>query len=100
MYQPRDVECSGCQGISEVWVDSSTPKVFEGECPACGAVAALEKVLVTAPAVSFGGRSGAVQGSGFYATDYGKAGSDLVAGRAIEHTQRLHPSTKIKQKRR
>jgi predicted nucleic acid-binding Zn ribbon protein len=82
-----DVECETCEGIFQIFVESSHPRSFEGDCPDCGPGVSISRVYVKAPGISFGGRSGAVKGSGFYATDY--KDSDLVRGRAIEHARDL-----------
>lgn len=86
----RDYECSRCLRVMEI----ETPidhgaKPWYAECPACGALDYLERVWLSAPAVSFGGRSGAVRGSGFHSTDYSNPKSDLLKGRALEHQSRI-----------
>lgn len=84
-----DVQCSRCEEIFEVFIEREHSKSYEGDCPACGPNVLLERAYIRAPGISFGGISGAVQGSGFYATDYRTTESDLVRQRAIEHAEKL-----------
>lgn len=49
----------------------------------------LERIWINAPAVAFGMLGGSVVGSGFHNTDYGRANSDLIKGRAIENKQKF-----------
>jgi predicted nucleic acid-binding Zn ribbon protein len=84
-----DVQCSRCDGIFEDFVEREQPSAYTGECPTCGPEVALERVYVHAPGLSFGGISGAVQGSGFYSTDYKTKESDLVPRRAEEHARKM-----------
>ena len=83
----RDIECSKCKGVFESFQAMDCPKLYTAECPLCNATCNLERVYITAPGISFGGISGAVNGSGFYTTDY--KNSDLVKRRAIEHRSRI-----------
>lgn len=84
----RDMECSNCLGVFEMFQEMNCPKTFVGECPLCNATGTLERIYINAPGIAFGMISGAVGGSGFYATDH--KNSDLIKGRAIEHKNRLH----------
>lgn len=84
----RDMQCDVCETVFEHMQPFDAPKRLRDRCPSCERTRSLERVYVTAPAVTFGMISGAVRGSGFYNTDYGRAKSDLVDGRALEHAAR------------
>jgi predicted nucleic acid-binding Zn ribbon protein len=82
-----DYCCSKCEHI---FVAENLGRVGVGYCPACRRSQKLERIYLEAPAVAVGMRSGAVKGSGFHATDYANPKSDLVTGRALEHSQKLY----------
>lgn len=95
----RDMQCQSCSLVVEDFQERDSATVLELFCPSCDGQRTFERVLISAPGIAFGMISGAVSGSGFHNTDYGKANSDLVNKRAIDHAYRNH-GVEVKPKQR
>jgi hypothetical protein len=94
----KSYTCTECgdEQFPHVEGGANTPNTLKLGCDRCGTAKTFSKTAGM-PYTTFGmlthqytGQAAAVRGWGTHNLDYGKKGSDLIDGRAIEATQRFN----------